>query len=176
MKKSYYLIVLFLVTLIAACSTRSGNDAEDNNTPEKANKKWTKEAQLQYKVLAYYYNNNIHDSLVMKVPEVLDFCREHELWADYYDTWMLLGQEYNFSGETNMAIKGRPLFIYTDGLNEAENRQLKQFGNERLLSILRNTHFESSQQVIETLAAEVKEHRNGAEPNDDLTMMCIRVE
>ena len=103
MKKSYYLIVLFLVTLIAACSTRSGN--EDNNTPEKANKKWTKEAQLQYKVLAYYYNNNIHDSLVMKVPEVLDFCREHELWADYYDTWMLLGQEYNFSGETNMAIK-----------------------------------------------------------------------
>ena len=103
MKKSNYLIVLFLVTLIAACSTRSGN--EDNNTPEKANKKWTKEAQLQYKVLAYYYNNNIHDSLVMKVPEVLDFCREHELWADYYDTWMLLGQEYNFSGETNMAIK-----------------------------------------------------------------------
>ena len=65
MKKSNYLIVLFLVTLIAACSTRSGN--EDNNTPEKANKKWTKEAQLQYKVLAYYYNNNIHDSLVMKV-------------------------------------------------------------------------------------------------------------
>ena len=63
------------------------------DTPEKANKKWAKEAQLQYKVLAYYYNNNIHDSLVMKVPEVLDFCREHELWADYYDTWMLLGQD-----------------------------------------------------------------------------------
>ena len=81
-----------------------------------------------------------------------------------------------YIGEEIESIKGRPLFIYTDGLNEAENRQLKQFGNERLLSILRNTHFESSQQVIETLAAEVKEHRNGAEPNDDLTMMCIRVE
>jgi serine phosphatase RsbU (regulator of sigma subunit) len=81
-----------------------------------------------------------------------------------------------YIGEEIDSIKGRPLFIYTDGLNEAENRQLKQFGNERLLSILRNTHFESSQQVIETLATEVKEHRNGAEPNDDLTMMCIRVE
>ena len=81
-----------------------------------------------------------------------------------------------YIGEEIDSIKGRPLFIYTDGLNEAENRQLKQFGNERLLGILRNTHFESSQQVIETLAAEVKEHRNGAEPNDDLTMMCIRVE
>ena len=48
MKKSYSLIVLFLVTLLAACSTRSSNDAENNNTPEKANKKWAKEAQLQY--------------------------------------------------------------------------------------------------------------------------------
>jgi serine phosphatase RsbU (regulator of sigma subunit) len=29
--------------------------------------------------------------------------------------------------------------------------------------------------VVETMAAEVETHRNGAEPNDDLTMMCIRV-
>jgi serine phosphatase RsbU (regulator of sigma subunit)/tetratricopeptide (TPR) repeat protein len=83
------------------------------------------------------------------------------------------GLEY--IGEEIDNIKGRPLFIYTDGLNEAENPHQQQFGDERLLSILRNTHFESSQQVIETLAAEVERHRNGAEPNDDLTMMCIRV-
>ena len=72
-------------------------------------------------------------------------------------------------------IKGRPLFIYSDGLTEAENDQQQQFGNELLLSILRNTQFESSKQVIDTLAAEVEKHRNGAEPNDDLSMMCIRV-
>jgi serine phosphatase RsbU (regulator of sigma subunit) len=29
---------------------------------------------------------------------------------------------------------------------------------------------------VEHLAEEVEKHRNGAEPNDDLTMMCIRVE
>ncbi|MBP5409973.1 MAG: hypothetical protein J6Y46_07415 [Prevotella sp.] len=45
-----------------------------------------------------------------------------------------------------------------------------------MLDILRNTHFDSAQQVIDTLTAEVEHHRNGAEPNDDLTMMCIRVE
>jgi serine phosphatase RsbU (regulator of sigma subunit) len=80
-----------------------------------------------------------------------------------------------YVGEEIDNIKGRPLFIYTDGLNEAENHQRQQFGEERLLNILRNTHFESSQQVIETLAKEVEQHRDGAEPNDDLTMMCIRV-
>ena len=73
------------------------------------------------------------------------------------------------------SIKGRPLFIYTDGLNEAENRAQEQFGDDRLLTILRNTHFDNARQVIESLQAEVEQHRNGAEPNDDLTMMCIRV-
>ena len=80
-----------------------------------------------------------------------------------------------YVGEEIGTIKGRPLFIYTDGLNEAENPQQQRFGDERLLSILRNTHFGSSQQVVQTLAEEVARHRNGAEPNDDLTMMCIRV-
>ena len=80
-----------------------------------------------------------------------------------------------FQGEEIDSIKGRPLFIYTDGLNEAENRQYEQFGEERLLDILRNTHFETARQVIETLAAEVELHRDGADPNDDLTMMCLRI-
>jgi sigma-B regulation protein RsbU (phosphoserine phosphatase) len=80
-----------------------------------------------------------------------------------------------FEGEEIESIKGRALFIYTDGLNEAENREHEQFGDERLLDILRNTHFDSSRQVIETLAAEVEKHRDGADPNDDLTMMCLRI-
>ncbi len=83
------------------------------------------------------------------------------------------GLEYK--GEEIASIKGRPLFLYTDGLNEAENREFEQFGDDRLLDILRNTHFDSAQQVIETLKAEVERHRDGAEPNDDLTMMCLRV-
>ena len=81
-----------------------------------------------------------------------------------------------FVGESIESIKGRPLFIYTDGLNEAENTRHEQFGDDRLLSSLRDTSYESSRQVIETLAALVEaHHRQGAEPNDDLTMMCLRL-
>lgn len=83
------------------------------------------------------------------------------------------GLEYE--GEEIDSIKGRPLFIYTDGLNEAENPQKEQFGDDRLLDFLRNTHFDTAQHVIEALKAEVETHRNGAEPNDDLTMMCLRI-
>ena len=83
--------------------------------------------------------------------------------------------DLKYQGEEISTIKGRALFIYTDGLNEAENPQQEQFGDDRILDILRNTHFNSAQQVIETLTAKVEHFRNGAEPNDDLTMMCLRV-
>jgi sigma-B regulation protein RsbU (phosphoserine phosphatase) len=81
-----------------------------------------------------------------------------------------------FQGEEIETIKGRPLFLYTDGLNEAENREHELFGDDKLLSILRNTYFETAQQVVETLTAEVEQHRDGADPNDDLTMMCLRMQ
>jgi sigma-B regulation protein RsbU (phosphoserine phosphatase) len=81
-----------------------------------------------------------------------------------------------FEGEEIDSIKGRALFLYTDGLNEAENRQLEQFGDDKLLYILRHTHFESAKQVVETLFNEVQHHRDGADPNDDLTMMCLRMQ
>ena len=80
-----------------------------------------------------------------------------------------------FQGEEIDCIKDRPLFIYTDGLNEAENREHDQFGDDHLIDILRNTHFDTARQVVETLAAKVEEHRDGADPNDDLTMMCLRI-
>ena len=77
-------------------------------------------------------------------------------------------------GEEIENVKGRALFIYTDGLNEAENRQQELFGDDDLLGILRNTHFDTAQQVVESLKTEVERHRNGAEPNDDFMIMCIR--
>ena len=68
-----------------------------------------------------------------------------------------------------------PLFVYSDGLNEAENRQKKQFSDERLLELLETTPFESCQQTIELMHAEVEKHRDGAEPSDDLTMLCVKI-
>ena len=80
-----------------------------------------------------------------------------------------------FEGEQLDNIKGHPLFLYTDGLNEAEDKEKAQFGDDRLLDILRHTKFDSAQHVVEHLGEAVEEHRKGAEPNDDLTMLCLRI-
>ena len=86
-----------------------------------------------------------------------------------------LWPEFEFEGEEIENVKGLPLFIYTDGLNEAENKKQEQFGDDKLLDILRTTPYQSAQQIVELLTAKVEEHRNGAEPNDDLTMMCLKI-
>ena len=83
------------------------------------------------------------------------------------------GLEYE--GEEIADIRGRKLFIYTDGLNEAENNEKDQFGDDHLLDIMATHHFDSAKETIEYLKAEVEKHREGAEPNDDLTMLCFTV-
>jgi sigma-B regulation protein RsbU (phosphoserine phosphatase) len=82
-------------------------------------------------------------------------------------------EDYPFYGETIDDIRGHQLLIYTDGLNEAENQQKELLGNERLLELMADTQGLDSHQVIDMLKEAVEEHRAGAEPNDDLTLMCI---
>ena len=80
-----------------------------------------------------------------------------------------------FAGEYVDSIRQKLLLVYTDGLNEAENLQQEQFGEDRLLDILNHRHFNSCRELVEHLNVQVANHRNGAEPNDDLTMMCLMV-
>ena len=78
-----------------------------------------------------------------------------------------------FCGESISDIRGYQLLIYTDGLNEAENPQHELLGDSRLLELMADTSKLSSTQVIDHLKEAVEQHRAGAEPNDDLTLMCI---
>jgi serine phosphatase RsbU (regulator of sigma subunit) len=80
-----------------------------------------------------------------------------------------------YVGETIDDIRGIPLFIYSDGLNEAENKEQEQFSDERILEILNDKSLDSAKKVVLKLMDEVNKHRNGAEPNDDLTMMCLLI-
>ena len=80
----------------------------------------------------------------------------------------------DFVGEHIENIEGKSLFLYSDGLNEAENKNQEQFGDDHLLSILHTMHFNNARQLIEYMKDAVEKHRNGASPNDDLTMMELK--
>ena len=80
-----------------------------------------------------------------------------------------------FQGEYIEDIRGRQLLVYTDGLNEAENNGHELLGNDRLLSLMDDTSGLSAREVVEKLTRDVDRHRNGCEPNDDLTLLYLQM-
>lgn len=83
--------------------------------------------------------------------------------------------EGDFYGESIDDIRDKQIFIYTDGLTEAENLQHELFGDERLHQVLTKTQNLSSEQVVITLQEAVAKHRDGAIPNDDLSLLCLKI-
>ena len=67
------------------------------------------------------------------------------------------------------------MLLYTDGLNEAENRQQEQYGEERIIQFMNSHASQSARDIIEALKADTDQFRDGAEQNDDLTMLAFRV-
>ena len=80
-----------------------------------------------------------------------------------------------FVGEVIEDIRDKQLLLYTDGLNEAENQQQERLGDERLLELMQDSIHLSSEEVVTKLKAAVINHRTGAEPNDDLTLLCLSI-
>lgn len=79
-----------------------------------------------------------------------------------------------FHGESIDDIKGKNLLLYTDGLNEAENTEQELFGNDALLKMMTEISDLNSTEITLKLKDAVEMHRNGAAPNDDLTILCLK--
>ena len=85
-----------------------------------------------------------------------------------------LWPELQFEGEEVDSMRGKTLFIYTDGINEAENINKEQFGDERLQALLKQD-LGNARQTSETIHQAVADFVGDAEPSDDLTKMCIKM-
>ena len=66
------------------------------------------------------------------------------------------------------------IFLYTDGLTEAENKDHAQFGDERMLESLRKYAGLQPRQVVDGVQADVATFVGDNEQSDDLTMLAIR--
>ena len=85
-----------------------------------------------------------------------------------------LWPEVEFAGEAVDDMHGKTLFVYTDGINEAENIHQEQFGDERLQALLQQD-LGDARQTSEAIHKAVEEFVGGAEPSDDLTKLCIKM-
>ena len=81
---------------------------------------------------------------------------------------------FDFQPQTTTIRRNDILFLYTDGLTEAENSRHEQFGEPHMLQTLETCRSERPRRIIETMEAEVASFVGDAEQSDDLTMLAIR--
>ena len=86
-----------------------------------------------------------------------------------------LWPDLEYVGEEMDLPSGSMMLLYTDGLNEAENCQQEQYGEDRIIQLVTSLSASSSRDIIEALKADTDRFRDGAEQNDDLTMLAFRV-
>jgi len=83
--------------------------------------------------------------------------------------------EGEFYGEEVANIREDQLLLYTDGLNEAENADKELLGNDEVLRLMDEVAGCPSREVVLHLQLAVEKHRAGIAPNDDLTLLCLRL-
>ena len=70
---------------------------------KQGNRKEEGDAKVQKIIL--FYNNDLNDSIYEQTPPTLRFLESIKDWKNYYETWTVLVETYNFAGQTNTGLK-----------------------------------------------------------------------
>ena len=72
--------------------------------------------------------------------------------------------------------KGDVLFLYTDGVTEAENPGKEMLSEERLRNIINQCNYNNAKEMLDFVRSKVDEFADGAEQFDDITMLALSIE
>ena len=82
---------------------------------------------------------------------------------------------FSFEEQQMRLHEGDTLFLYTDGLTEAENSAHEQFGEQRMMeAVSAQQSAVSCQDLVEAVTQRVKSFVGEAEQSDDLTLFAIK--
>ena len=82
--------------------------------------------------------------------------------------------DFPYEGQSMNIARNTGIYIYTDGVTEAENTDKVLYSDERLLDFIRNNADSDSQDMVEASFADIARHADGADQSDDITVMYFR--
>ena len=85
---------------------------------------------------------------------------------------VLCGFEYK-AQQTKLRY-GDLLFLYTDGLTEAENTRHELYGEDRMIAAMKGMQALRPRRIVDEMRSQVAAFVGNAEQSDDLTMLAIR--
>lgn len=86
-----------------------------------------------------------------------------------------LVEEFQFEAETVTLSPGDILLLYTDGVTEAINPQEEEFGQERLVELVRHGSHWSAQELIQELRHRLQVFSHGQPLADDITIVACKI-
>jgi len=83
-------------------------------------------------------------------------------------------ENFNYQAETFTMKEGDSLFLYTDGVTEAENRGKHLFGDDAVVATISKSIAGSMQSLANNLLVTVRQFADGAQQSDDITILCLK--
>ena len=80
---------------------------------------------------------------------------------------------FSYMGQECTIGKGTSMFLYTDGVTEAENVEKALYSDERLLQQLELLRKEAPNAMVDGVLVDIESHVAGADQSDDITIMCL---
>jgi sigma-B regulation protein RsbU (phosphoserine phosphatase) len=81
--------------------------------------------------------------------------------------------DWTFTQQEAILEPGTTLFLYTDGLDEAEDAERNMFGKERIKEVLQTT-LPEPHTLIEHMSQAFSQFVGDTEQSDDLTMLALQ--
>ena len=69
---------------------------------------------------------------------------------------------------------GDRLCLFTDGIIESRNPDKEEFGEERLIGLLKSTAGQSAREAGESIVADVRAFSQIPDPEDDMTIVIVK--
>ena len=89
--------------------------------------------------------------------------------------FVLAGMEnMKYKKQSVQLAKGDLVYLYTDGVTEAEDKSHALFGEKRLLACFENKSESSAADIIETVKNSIDTFIDGNSQFDDMTMLCYK--
>ena len=103
-------------------------------------------------------------------------CRNsHCEYLDLESNFILgITEDYKYKKQSLFLTKGDTLFLYTDGVTEAINKEEKQYSPERLKKVLEEIKNNSVNQIENKIKADINEFAAKNPQFDDLTMLVLK--
>jgi sigma-B regulation protein RsbU (phosphoserine phosphatase) len=78
--------------------------------------------------------------------------------------------------EISMPLGPGDVFVFcSDGVSEAMNERNEEFTTTRLLEVVKGARALPASQIVQRIVTAVSEHRGGFPPNDDMTVVAVKI-